>query len=99
MFVLSYKFGDCLNGQVLVLRNGDVADVLPIDLLLFTADEIFQEVDRHLLYKICSGRPRSRIRIRKIEALTIGWEVDPTIHSTKVVALSLATVLGSKGRR
>ena len=41
MFVLSHKFGDCLNGQVLVLRNGDVADVLPIDLLLLTTDEIF----------------------------------------------------------
>ena len=99
MFVLSHEFGDCLDGEVLILWNCDVADVLPIDLLLLTTDEVFQKVDRHLLYKICRSRPISRIRTNKLEALTIGWEVDPTIHSTEVVALSLATVLGSEGRR
>ena len=41
MFVLSHKFGDCLNGKVFVLRDGNVADVLPVDLLLLTADEVF----------------------------------------------------------
>ena len=76
-----------------------MADVLPIDLLLLAADEVFQEVDCDLLYKICRDGPISRIRTNKLEALTIGWEVDPAVHSTKVVALSFATVLGSEGRR
>ena len=76
-----------------------MADVFPIDLLLLAADEIFQEVDYDLLYKICRGGPRSRIKIRKREKLTISWEVNSTVHSTKVVALSLATVLGSEFRR
>ena len=98
MFVLSHEFGDCLDGEVFVLRDGDVADVLPIDLLLLAADQIFQEVDRNLFYKIGSGRSISRIRIKKFEALTIGWEVDPAVHSTEIVVLSLATVFGSEGR-
>ena len=75
-----------------------MADVLPVDLLLLTADEVFQKVDRHLLYKICRSRPISKIRTNKLETLTIGWEVDPAVHSTEVVALSLATVFGSEGR-
>ena len=97
MLILSHEFGDCLNGQVFVLRDGDMADILPVDLFLLTADEVFQKVDRHLFYKICRSRPISKIRTNKLEILTIGWEVDPTVHSTKVVALSLATVFGSEG--
>ena len=76
-----------------------MADVFPIDLLLLAADEVFQEVDCDLLYKNCRGGHISRIRTNKLEALTIGWEVDPAVHSTEVVALSLATVLGSEFRR
>ena len=59
MVVLGHKFRDCLDGEVLILWNCDVADVLPIDLLLFTTDEIFEEVDRHLFYMICRGQPIS----------------------------------------
>ena len=99
MVKLGHKFGYCLDGEVLILWNGDVADVLTIDLLLLATNEIFQKVDRDLFYMICRGRSTSRIRIKKFEALTIGWEVDSTVHSTEVVALSLATVLGSEGRR
>ena len=98
LLVWSHKIRDVLDSEVFVLWDGDVPYVFPVDLLLLSADEIFQEVDRYLFYKICRGQPISRIRIRKLKELTISWEVDSTIHSTEVVALSLATVLGCEGR-
>ena len=98
MFEPSDELGYGLDCEVLILWDGDVADVLPIDLLLLATNEIFQKVDRDLFYMICSGRSTSRIRTKKFEALTIGWEVYSTVHSTEVVALSFATVLGSEGR-
>ena len=98
MFEPCDELGYGLNCEVLILWDRDVADVLPIDLLFLATDEIFQKVDRHLFYKNCSGRSISRIKMKKFEVLTICWELNPTVHSTEVVALSFATVLGSEGR-
>ena len=64
MFVPSDKLGYGLDGEVLILWDGDVADVLPIDLLLLATNKIFQKVDRDLFYKIRSGQSISRILIR-----------------------------------
>ena len=78
IFVFVDKVCDVLDGQALVLWDGYVPHLVPVDRLLRAADQVLQEVDRHLLVR------------RK---------VDVGVNGEEVVALTLATVLGSEGSR
>ena len=42
--VLPHEVGDVLEGQALVLRYGDVADLVAVDGFLGAADQVFEEV-------------------------------------------------------
>ena len=44
--------GDVLEREALIRWDGDVAHVRPLDALLLAADQVFQEVDRDLVYRM-----------------------------------------------
>ena len=53
--VLARKLGDVLESEALVRGDGDVSDAGPVDALLAPADQVLEEVDRHL---VCMGNKR-----------------------------------------
>ena len=50
--VVAGESGDVLEREALVRRDGDMAHVRPLDALLLAADQVFQEVDRDLVYRM-----------------------------------------------
>ena len=51
LLVWSYELGDGVDGQVIVLWDGAVPHLLPIDLLLRSTNELLQKIYGHLLWK------------------------------------------------
>lgn len=55
LIVRRHELGNGIDCEVLILWDRHVPDVLSLDLLLLATDNIFQEVDCDLLYKICNS--------------------------------------------